>query len=212
MLELELVVGVTAGVAALLSRVFTPERKWRRRLRRARLTPIARLEEDTVARIVGTVRALGPNLIAPLSRRPCVGFLATAHRRDAQTDYIAARGSHMVPFVVEDETGRALVDATDAQLALVMSATLHRQLVSEVLASELCFVLMPGARLDGQLDLEEGILQVGDRVAVLGSGTREPDPDAVGEVDYRSGGATRLCMTSSRRFPLVISNEAAALT
>ena len=205
-------VGVTAGVVALLSRAFTPERKWRRKLRRAKLTPIAELREDTVARIVGTVRALGPTLIAPLSGRPCVGFLATARRRDAQTDYVAARGSNMVPFVVEDATGRALVVATDAQLALVMSQTVRRQLVSDLLADELRFVLVHGARLDGQLDLEEGILQVGDQVAVLGSGTREPDPDATDEADYRSAGATRLCMTSSRRFPLVISNEADTLT
>ena len=206
-MEIELVFGVTAGVVALISRVFTPQRRYRRKLRRAQLRKIAEVEEDKVARIVGKVRAVGPTLVAPLSQRACVCFVAVARRRDNQNDYIVARGSYAVPFVIEDETGRALVTATDAQLALDMNHTVQRQLVSDLLASELRFVQVHGGRLSGQLDLEEGVIQVGDMVAVLGSGTREPDPDAASEADYRSAGQLRLCLTSSSRYPLVISNE-----
>jgi hypothetical protein len=204
-LPIEIVVGVGAAVAGLLARVFNQQWRWRRKLKHAKLRKIGEVEEDKVARIVGIVRAVGPTLAAPLSGRACVCYAtqALARQRDVGSDEIILRGSASVPFVIDDGSGHALVTATGAQLALVIDHIEPNEAITQARADELGFEDRPL----GRVDLQEGVIEVGARVAVLGSGTREPDPDAQGEADYRSAAGLRLCLTSSRRFPLIISNQ-----
>ena len=53
----------------------------------------------------------------------------------------------------------------------------------------------------------EAVIEVGETVSVLGSGVREGDPMALPPEGYRSAPPTRLRLTSSPRFPLVISDD-----
>lgn len=48
---------------------------------------------------------------------------------------------------------------------------------------------------------------LGEVVAVLGSGVHEGDPTGMPPGGYRSAPPTRLRLTSSPRFPLVISDD-----
>lgn len=57
------------------------------------------------------------------------------------------------------------------------------------------------------LRYKEAMIEVNETVAVLGQGIREPDPEMALAQDYRTGPPTRLRLTSSPRFPLVISDN-----
>ena len=57
------------------------------------------------------------------------------------------------------------------------------------------------------VDLEESPDPAGYEAVVLGSGVREPDPNAPPEAAYRGAPPTRLRLTSSAKFPLVISDD-----
>jgi hypothetical protein len=57
-----------------------------------------------------------------------------------------------------------------------------------------------------RLRYREAIVAIGEIISVLGSGTREPDPQAA-PADYRGGQPTLIRLTSSPRYPLVISDD-----
>jgi hypothetical protein len=59
---------------------------------------------------------------------------------------------------------------------------------------------------DRNLRYREAIIEVGETIAVVGSGVREPDPDAMPEGAYRDAQRTCLRMTSSRKQPMIISD------
>jgi hypothetical protein len=206
-MDIELVLGIGAGLFYAVVHAVTPAWRYRRKLRRAPLRPIAEVEEDRVARIVGIVRAVGPTIVSPLLGKPCVCFVVVARKNDSVNDGVIARQMDAVPFVIEDSSGHALVVATEAQLAITMWHVAANQPVRALDEPARALVRDAGLGDTTRVDVEEGVIAVGDRIAVLGSGTREPDPDAAGEADYRSAGGTRLCLTSSRKYPLVISNQ-----
>jgi hypothetical protein len=54
----------------------------------------------------------------------------------------------------------------------------------------------------------EPVIEPGERIAVLGSGVREPDPQGRPAEGYRSAAPTRLRLTSTPHPPLVISDDA----
>ena len=63
-----------------------------------------------------------------------------------------------------------------------------------------------------RLRIEEGALEEGERVAVIGHAIDEPDPDAVLELGgYRSQAAERRCLVHADRAPLLISDNPACL-
>lgn len=57
------------------------------------------------------------------------------------------------------------------------------------------------------LHYREAVIEIGETVSVLGSGTREPDPDAPPSAAYRDGSRTRLRLTSSKQHPLCITDD-----
>ena len=57
------------------------------------------------------------------------------------------------------------------------------------------------------LRYREAMIEVNETVAVLGQGIREPDTAMAPSGDYRSGPPTLLRLTSSPKFPLVISDD-----
>lgn len=56
------------------------------------------------------------------------------------------------------------------------------------------------------LSYRESIIHIGEKICVLGSGVREPDPDAPPSMDYRGAMPTRLRLTNARDHKLVISD------
>ena len=98
--------------------------KLRRRIAAARAYAIAELPEDTVGRITGTVRPLDDTLASPLFERACVYYVAEVELdRDVPT--IIAREQRGVPFILEDASGRAIIDPQSAEVAIDLDREAH---------------------------------------------------------------------------------------
>lgn len=227
-----------AGVAAYLG----SELRLRRTLRRAPRWSLAALPEDTFGRVTGTAHPLdGEQLIAPLTGRPCVYFIAIveqlgARRRDPTRWTRLALERKSLAFVIEDGGHRAIVDPKQARVTInfdhvrnadhlpqpVRQPETPRAAGTSTLMTErerqaqfLAEHHLINRDWSGMIELRyrEAVIEVGEKVAVLGSGIREPDLEARSDGDaYRAMGGTRLRLTGSRRYPLVISDDPSTLT
>ncbi len=195
---------------------FSSERQIRRQLRNAQTKRISELDEDELGKVVGHARAIGETLVAPLTGRPCVYFVATVEeqRSNSKSSYwkTIIRETRGVPFVLEDGTGRAIVDATAAKVALDFDGRSKSGTFDNPTEVEKAFLARHGQKGQGwifnrQLRYREAVIAEGETIAVLGAGTREPDPDAPPAEAYRGEAPTRLRLTSSPKYPLVISDD-----
>jgi len=213
---------VVVVAAAVFVMYVRNERQRPSRLREAPARPISELAEDTPGRVVGITQNPGEPLTAPLSGRPCVYYAVRVERLrtpDAAAELAAttaaaaswvviASETRFVSFLIQDETGRALIEPTAAKVELsgaevpveLGPAELtprHREFLARHQVAE------PSARLR----CSEAVIAIGEAIAVVGSGIREPDPDAAPVDHYRGDPPTRLRLTSSPKHPLFISND-----
>lgn len=188
----------------------------KRMLRDARTFRIADLEDGQTGRIIGHAQVHRDHLVAPLSGRRCLYYVATIEQSKYGTDVWTplATEERSTLFAVTDGSGRAIVDASHAQAALEFDHE-HIARTAEEL-DDAHRALFSRVRVDPRnrtpLRCAEAIVTEGDLISVLGSGTREPDPDSPPESAYRGNHPTRLRLTSSRRYPLVISDDPATTT
>jgi hypothetical protein len=150
--------------------------------------PVVKIADATRGKptlAIGRVRSIGQPLVAPLSRRPCVAYelllVDSALGRSRQL----ARESEAQDFIVEDDSGRALVVVERASLALNVAwlpfrmygdmshhvALLRRHGFGPSRAQHFTFIEM--------------VLVPGERVAVFGPSEHRPDPTREPR-DYRS--------------------------
>lgn len=247
---------VAVVAAAVFWMYFQHDRQRSRMLRAAAPRPIAELAEDTPGRVVGIVQPIGEVLIAPLSGRRCVYYVARVERRgdapampgrdaappaqltvgaathpaasrtqpaaatpmeldDAAWSVIASETA-AAGFVIQDETGRAVVEPATAKFDLGFGPSV---------ALGGATALTPGQRefferhrivdgLDGPLDggspvlrYREAAIAIGEAITVVGAGTREADPDAAPVDHYRGDPPTRLRFVGSAQHPLVVRND-----
>lgn len=206
-------VGAFTGIAVAVSH-FTGAERVRRKLRTQPATRIAEMTDDMRGKVVGTARAVGELLEAPLSKRPCIAYAVTVleHSRHSGGKIHETR---CASFVLEDGSGRALVDATDAHIAITGGGNVQSgSLDDPSMAAELFLQRHGRHAYDGAITrrlYREAVVFDGDRIAVLGAGTREPDPDAQPTAEYRGDQPTRLRLTSSPKHPLVISDDPTVL-
>ncbi len=194
-------------------------RRLRKRLREAPLWPLADLPEDTWARITGVARPLGGRVLeAPLSGRLCLYYSVAVEEVRAGSITVLAGEQEGLPFVLEDRGRRAVIDPAHAQISTAFD---------HVTGSRALFDARPRERAlleryelvhrdwwqTDSLRYCEAIIEVDERLTVVGSGTREPDPEAPPDPARASGGAyrddrpTRLRLTGSARYPLMISDD-----
>src|SRR5262249_34084485 len=152
-------------------------------------------------------------LTAPLSGRPCVCYVVSVERRGRTERYwhTIVRESKSVRFQIADETGHAIIDPSSANLVLHRDVNTSSGTFDDATPSEEAFLARHGEASKGwlfnkALRYHESVVEIGETIAVLGSGVREPDPAGVPAEGYRSAPPTRLRLTSSARFPLVISD------
>lgn len=133
-----------------------------------------------------------------------------------------AHEERAVVFGLDDGTERAIIDPHECIVDLVVderdaSGTEHGPTGREqallgrlgIDAKAWMTVGHYGPSFLGDLDFvyREAIIGVGEEIAILGSGVREPDPDAVPGGAYRGTQPTRLRMSSSPEHPLIISDH-----
>jgi hypothetical protein len=195
----------TSAGAAVLYALFTSHERIRRTLRSSPAKPIGEVADDERAKVVGRVHAVGELLEAPITGRRCVAYTASVVGQERGG--AAVRETKAIPFVLEDGSGRALVDPTDARIAIEGGPTARTGVLDDLTPGAAELLYRHKQRPLRALLFREAIVADGESIAVLGSGTREPDPDAPPSAAYRGDAPTRLRLTSSRKYPLVISDD-----
>jgi hypothetical protein len=209
-------VAVIVFALALVAWFFSSEKRIKRKLRAAQKWAIGELPENTIGRVIGEVQPLDRTLTAPLTGRACVYYVAKVeqYRSNGRSGgwRTIIRETDGVPFRLVDHTGHAIVDPTKAQVALTFDDKTMSGTFDDATPIEVAFLTKHGKTSEGwlfnkKLRYTEAVVDLGETIAVLGSGVREGDPMAMPPGDYRSAPATRLRLTSSARFPLVISDD-----
>lgn len=200
------------GSIAGLAHYFSDEAKLKRTLRAARPWPIAELPEDTIGRVIGRAARLDQLLTAPISGRPCLFYVVEVVEKQGKSTSVIIREETGVPFTLRDDSGHAIVDPTGAKIALTTDVVTRSGTLDDATQLEEAFLARHGRTsrrwvFNRGLTYREAIVEDGERVAILGAGVREPDPDAGPGAGYRGGPPTRLRLTSSRRFPLLLSDD-----
>ena len=198
-----------AGLIAAGAR-FGRNSQLRRRLSRTPAFTLAAIPEDTLGRVTGTAHRLDETLVSPLFGRPCVYYLAEVELdRDGGVPTIIAREARGLPFVLDDATGRAIVDPDSAEIAIDLDREAH-DVWGATRGTRRAFLMRVGqgdvADVD-ELWFREAVFAVGAGMAVVGSGVREPVPQAAPVGGYRGEVPTRLRLTSSPAHRLVIGRR-----
>jgi hypothetical protein len=212
-------------VVIVLVRVMAKERRVRRAIARTPRIPIARFPSGTPGRIVGKIAA-GERITTPFTDRACVLYVATVEEERTttrlgspgrlQTWYTIAREVRGVPFAIEDDTGRALVDPADAQLALERDGAARSGvgLWDGANPAQEAFLARHGVSSKGwlggdkRLRYREAALMIGETIAVCGVAVRELDPDrARRPTGDRPAPPTRVRLARTPEHALLISDD-----
>jgi len=202
------VFAVIAGRAARNRR--SPHAHMRKQLRAAPRVKIGELPESQVCAAIGRTRPveLTEILEAPLTGRPCFYFVAEIEVRAGNRWRLLARERRGVPFVIQDPTGRAVIDP-DA--ALIDIASDYENVVwGNPSQRQHAFVMrvLPNAAalpFSKQCRFREARIGPDELVSVLGAGVREADPLAPPSAEYRGEPLTRLRFSSAAGTTLLVS-------
>ena len=210
------VIVLAFGGIAIASWYWSAPQRVKRQLRTARPWPIGELPENTIGKVIGAAQALDHVLNGPLTGRRCVYYIAKVEQLHStgRSSYwrTLVTESEGVTFALVDETGRAIVDPTAAKMALAFDGRTSSGTFDDATPVEEAFLSKYGLRSKGwvfnkSIRYREAVIEVGETIAVLGAGVREPDPTATPPEGYRSAPPTRLRLTSSSSYPLVISDD-----
>nr|HEX4313895.1 hypothetical protein [Kofleriaceae bacterium] len=200
-----------------LVRNLVASRRLRRAFADAPRRTLAELGEDELACVTGRVRPVGPMLEAPLSRRVCAYYTVVVMEvSDGRRSQLASEQSG-VAFALEHDGHRAIIDPAYARISAGFDhATRSRGAFDATPDQRSALDRLGLVRRDwfmtSSLEYREAILELDELIAVVGAAVREPDPDAEVSGLYREGGGTRLRLTGSARFPLLISDDPASIS
>jgi hypothetical protein len=164
------------------------DRRQRRKDRRVPRRPLADLVEGSPIRVIGIARPLGPVLESPVSRRICVcfGLVIYDWHLDGSVRVINVSQGR-APFSLIDGDAHAVIDPSRAQMSALfdeqMSLRPHR--ASDETLARLGITGRDWSHTDA-LEIEEAVIELDERIAVIGAAFREPDLDAP-PTGYRDG-------------------------
>lgn len=203
---------VVALLVRFAARSISVERVHEDLLQHAARATAASLENGATGRLAGVVTA-DTTLLAPLTRRPCVGYVARVEERIA-----TGKGGRWVerihevrgvPFTIDDGTGRALIDPGQSTMLLEIDGTSRSGRFDDATAAEESFLRRHGLASTGwflnkTLRYVEGVIEPGERVAVIGRGVREPEPDPIG---HGGGLSTRVRIAGTADEPVLVTDR-----
>jgi hypothetical protein len=156
---------------------FGRDQRLKRRLRRTPACPISALGSDTPGRVVGTARTHRETLEAPLTGRECLYYEVEVTEKRGKHTRRVLREVEGVEFVVDDGSGRALVDPRTADVVLDVdgsssSGTFHDANPAEEALLARHGVSSTGWVFNKSLRYRESIIGVGEQVAALACSAR----------------------------------------
>jgi hypothetical protein len=188
----------------------SPNAKMRRQLAATPRVKIAELPESQVGCTVGRTQQLEmtPMLEAPLTGRPCFFYVVELELRVGSGWRLVARERTGSPFIIQDATGRAVVEPAEARLDIAFDVVDH--VWANPSPRQHAFVMrvqpnVVGLLFANQVRFREAIIGEDELVSVMGAGVREADPLAPPTASYRGEPATRLRFSSSPEAELLLS-------
>src|SRR5262249_40221537 len=146
---------------------------------------IAEFPDGQPGRIVGHVQPIERELTSALFDHPCVYYSCVASR-ELSSGFGLAKSPHWQtlviehssePFAIVDDSGRAIVEPRQAQLVGFDARHQYGNLATPT-GRQLDFMKRYRLPRDGNIAIIETVIRSGERLAILGGGRREPDPDA----------------------------------
>lgn len=165
------------------------------------LVTVEKAKVGSYVRIVGTI-VDGGTLVAPITGRACVSFDAVVLEEPVPRK-VATRGLRGTPFIVDDGTGKILVDPRGAYIHVVYDQSEVGKLDPKKVADP--DLLAPLAGHTGNLRFDEGVLAIGEKVTVTGlvSAVSSADDDPV----YRRLASTELRIAGAPDRPATVSER-----
>jgi hypothetical protein len=211
-----LTVALVAAVVAILGGALqtrerrSPNAVMRRQLKAAPRTKIGELPESQVCSAVGRTRPLEmtPLLHAPLSGRPCFYYVIEAEMRERGSWVLIARERQGVPFVIQDASGRAVIEPAEARIDIEYDLTDIIWANPHPREHQFIVRVKPDVApllYTKQVRFREAIIGPDELVSVLGAGVREPDPLAPPSESYRGEPMTRLRFSRAPEAELLVS-------
>lgn len=166
----------------------------KRAIRSLPRTPIRDVRDGELVRIVGKLRYLAEPTVAPLSGRRCAYFEARAFEKQGRSGLTErAMEGGGVEFLLEDETGRAVIDPVLLRAAVVEDVKSQSGIWMEPSPRMEAFLTRHALATTGALGLHkaifyrEGVFEEGETITVVGLGTSELDPsERTSMSSYRS--------------------------
>jgi hypothetical protein len=171
---------VAVIVIIVLFNSFTKKAIVKRKLRKTPSKKISEFENGNIAKVVGRVDCINSPLIAPLSNRKCAYYYIKVEKRVS-----TGKNSHWKKiieeeiynnFIVRDGTGTALIKTDNIKSYLVVDAKYRTGLFDDATARLEKYLNTHGHESVGFLGLNktiryrEAVLELGEQVAVVGSG------------------------------------------
>ena len=185
---------LVAAVVVLAVGLSTSVTRARRALGKAEAVAVGAAPAGQVAKLVGVVELIEP-LDAPLSGRPCAYYRVSAEQSLAAIEasdrpfqpLVVERG---VDFLLVDESGKALVRMDGAVVAVTRDQEYGERGVDH--SKQEALLASAGRELAFGLQFTEGVLEPGERIAVLGRIERVDDQAHTVAVDAPEGGKVRV--------------------
>jgi hypothetical protein len=211
------VVAVTSTVGLVRS-YFSREQRARRALKELRRTGMRNAREGERCKIVGRLEYADGPLLAPFTARECACYSVRIHHDDTgQREFL--REDRCGDFLLRDEDGTyALVRGTAAQVVVTKDAHFRSLAPLTAIWPKLeeppprveAFLNERGKSMKGfftkTLRFDEGVLQAGELVAVIGVAKWEVNPHPRASGGYREA-PKLLTFTGSAEDPLIISDD-----
>jgi hypothetical protein len=188
------------------------DRKLRARIARASPAALADAPDGARVCIRGVVRELVPLVEAPLGGDPCVYYAShvalSLGNLPGWRHHTWREGS--VAFIVEGASGhRAVVDPRGAEVSVRFDRVTRSAAAFDADARQRALLglkpIMSWLEVSS-VHYYEGVIALGTAIAVVGTGTRAPDPDAREAGGYREA-PTRLQFAASHGAPLWICDH-----
>ncbi len=184
-------------------------RRARRALRAGPPVSIRALARAGRGRVVGTVGEYNhKHLEAPLSGRRCVYYRLTVTEPDTDSPRTLIEERSVLPFVVEDSSGQAIIEPLGAAIWLVTDLRSSSGLLDEPNAREFAILRRHAAPATGEVlnpqrTYRESALAVGERVVVAG--------EVAAVLPTREGSKPRVILKHTDDAPLVLCNQPSEL-